>query len=234
MVIFSAMKRLSKIGLLISAVFLAVFILSGCEKKSDVQNNEDKERNVASKTEAEASGTKIINYAPPQDLPKNIKDGDCWTSSLAAPYRQDAWRCMVGNMIYDPCFSLPQDGYVLCDYDPSTGNAGFQLKLDKPLPQPDSHQDLPLPANAPGWLVELQDGTFCSIVTEVPPPFTDNLTASYDCNPNPNKEDDIFLLGELQSGTVGTAEKAKLGKIKPDGSFTVDSSENVSIKTIWR
>ncbi len=172
--------------------------------------------------------TKVINYTPPQDLPSEIKEGSCWTSSLAAPYRQDAWRCMVGNYIYDPCFNLPKDGYVLCDVNPETGSNGFQLKLTKLLPEPNIITDSTTDNMA--WLVELQDGTFCSASTGEAP-IANNLRANYDCNPDLNKED-LFLIGDLKSGLLWSAEKANLTLEGSD--FIIKSSEDVLIKTVWR
>jgi len=48
--------------------------------------------------------------------------GSCWTHSLASD-RSDAWRCMAGNDIYDPCFSgSPHEGTVACAEGPFSKN----------------------------------------------------------------------------------------------------------------
>jgi len=171
--------------------------------------------------------TEVINYTPQQDLPSKIEEGFCWISSLAAPYRQDAWRCMVGNYIYDPCFNLSQNGYVLCDVNPKTRNSGFRLKLTEPLPKPNA----PVYKNAfnSPWLVELRDGTPCFISIGASAVVKD-IRANYICNPSSN--DESYLMGDLKSGRVWTAEKANLAL--KDSDFIIKSSENVIIKAVWR
>src|SRR5215212_583293 len=54
--------------------------------------------------------TQSLKYTPfgsdgylKSSLNKRTTDGECWTSSLAAG-RDDAWRCMHGDFIEDPCF----------------------------------------------------------------------------------------------------------------------------------
>jgi hypothetical protein len=58
--------------------------------------------------------TAIYIFSPWQSQPKQqlssgltVKArglGSCWTGSMANP-RPDAWRCMLGNQLFDPCFS---------------------------------------------------------------------------------------------------------------------------------
>ena len=59
---------------------------------------------------ATITATQVITYSPgpPTGEPQA---GRCWTNSLAV-WRDDAWRCIVGNEIYDPCFS--EDDSVIC------------------------------------------------------------------------------------------------------------------------
>jgi hypothetical protein len=89
------------------------------------------------------------------------RSGECWTDSIAVS-RSGAWRCSVGNGIYDPCFSnAGLTGAVICDANPAKGGAGFVLKLTKPLPAPSTMgAEHPRP-----WLVKLADGTTCEIQT---------------------------------------------------------------------
>ena len=64
-------------------------------------------------TAASAAGTATTAnvYEPfsvtgsPQVRVTQTVRGHCWTGSLASP-RRDAWRCLSGNFIYDPCFQL--------------------------------------------------------------------------------------------------------------------------------
>ena len=39
--------------------------------------------------------------------------GECNQASLVNP-REDAWRCVSGNIVLDPCFQSPTDDEVLC------------------------------------------------------------------------------------------------------------------------
>lgn len=58
--------------------------------------------------------------------------GSCWTHSLATE-RPDAWRCMAGNDIYDPCFSSsPHEGMVACAEGPFSKRIVL-MTLTKPL-----------------------------------------------------------------------------------------------------
>src|SRR5665213_4238311 len=63
--------------------------------------------------------------------------GSCFTSS-DVPLRDDAWRCTVGNTLYDPCFSSSLAfGIVVCPI-PWQGS-GTEIHLTKPLPKSSSH-----------------------------------------------------------------------------------------------
>ncbi len=52
--------------------------------------------------------TEAIDYvAAPSDT-SEVPPADCWTHSIAASARADAYRCheVGGNVVYDPCFAL--------------------------------------------------------------------------------------------------------------------------------
>ena len=52
---------------------------------------------------ATITATQVITYeAGPRAA--GLREGSCWTNSLAV-WHADAWRCAVGNAIFDPCFS---------------------------------------------------------------------------------------------------------------------------------
>ncbi len=78
--------------------------------------------------------TKIVNYAAAGMKGKAVK-GSCWTSSIAST-RSDAFRCMVGNSIMDPCFKVSSK-VVACPQN-VTANTGTVINLTKPLPQPNA------------------------------------------------------------------------------------------------
>ncbi len=82
--------------------------------------------------------TTVVRFTAPATLPTEEKAGNCWTASLAEPYREDAWRCTSGNVIYDPCFSAKGgsasggETTVYCQMNPTVDSA-FTIRLTKPL-----------------------------------------------------------------------------------------------------
>jgi hypothetical protein len=80
--------------------------------------------------------------------------GYCWTGSIASQ-RSDAYRCMVGNAIHDPCFTLSNNA-VACPVD-LAANSGIVIDLSKPLPKSTR------PSNA--WQMQLTSGERCNIGT---------------------------------------------------------------------
>jgi hypothetical protein len=82
--------------------------------------------------------TDVIDFLPA--VPAQSRSGSCWTGSIAAPVA-GAYRCTVGNEISDPCLTADDGQTLVCGADPTTDEAGFQLNLTEPLPEPE-----PLPA----------------------------------------------------------------------------------------
>ncbi|MGD0577215.1 MAG: hypothetical protein ABSA74_04020, partial [Candidatus Staskawiczbacteria bacterium] len=176
--------------------------------------------------------TSVINFAPPQTLPATQKNGNCFSSSVAAPFRQDAFRCMVDNSIYDPCFIVSEKGFVYCQegIDASTG---FLMKLT---------QDLPVVT--PGvtvqtnwaWFLTLEDGTECSPFTGTRPIFNPGPNAQvayYGCKSN-DASQQIVLLGDLTQGNTWTANEAILTKTGGSGPWAIKSTKKVNITTVWQ
>jgi len=112
--------------------------------------------------------------------------------------RADAWRCIVGNEIYDPCFSArPHATSVICDASP-TKPAGFILKLAAPLP---TH----LPASDKQvWMMRLGDGVMCGFLTGATGGIGQQRI-NYGCT------DKSYVLGDPQAqGKVWYATQATL------------------------
>ncbi len=177
-----------------------------------------------------APATEVIRYQPPSSLPSKKQNGSCWTASIAAPYRTDAWRCTVGTEIHDPCFVTAKRGRLLCDMNPASGARGFVLSLSKTLPE----RKGPAP-NAPtvwAWLVELEDGARSQPFTSTRP-FLDGEAARYSCSstvPNQN----VVLIGEISStGPIWTARRAVLGRSE-DGPSVVQAPTSVPLKKVWQ
>src|ERR1700676_5342266 len=97
--------------------------------------------------------TQVINFTPAvPNAPQ--REGYCWTQSIALP-RAGAWRCMIGNAIEDPCFATPDvSDAVICGANPATSDAGFLMRLAKPLPSIKSAVTAP----PSPWMAELAIG----------------------------------------------------------------------------
>jgi hypothetical protein len=153
------------------------------------------------------------------------EQGSCWTGSIAAPFRTDAWRCMVGNEIADPCFQIGTTGKLLCA---PTGNDDddFVLTLTKPLPTP-VPTTTPAPTNW-AWKFLLSNGTVCTPFTGTGTLTADGQDGYYGCS------DGSTILGHLNNSTpVWTVTDATLSSAS-QGLPTVISSKTIPIKTVWQ
>jgi len=150
------------------------------------------------------------------------QQGNCWTNSLAVA-RDDAWRCMVGNEISDPCFAVGPDKTIVCNADPAANKPGFVLKLTEPLPAP----NVPAQAkqNYQGWLVQLTNSVICSYATGATT-GVNGERLNYLCS------DKWGLLGDLHPGQVWTANKVII-EVGANGP-TLKQSETVTIRTVWQ
>jgi hypothetical protein len=87
------------------------------------------------------------------------RSGSCWEGAITTP-RRDAWRCISGNYIYDPCFSsLRTPRIALCVTEPWR-DRGVRLQLTRSLPSSLANRG-PLSIRSRPWALELQDGTRC-------------------------------------------------------------------------
>jgi hypothetical protein len=88
--------------------------------------------------------------------------GSCWTGSIASA-QSDAWRCMVGNDISDPCYAgyLSNDHVAVCA-GPFSARV-MVIKLTAPLSSSDANP----PAGTRGdpSALELGDGARCEMLT---------------------------------------------------------------------
>ncbi len=156
--------------------------------------------------ELKGPATQVIDYVPrlPEGEPRS---GSCWTGSVSVPGKI-SWRCTVDGEIFDPCFTAPEAGLVICGADPLTGESGFAVGLNEPLPQPgpllsgSTHQP---------WLVVLSDGTRCSQATGATGSVKD-LRINYICEGEKRtaEGEEVVLAGDIYSGTIWGAQKAVL------------------------
>lgn len=162
--------------------------------------------------------TNFIKYQQTY-IPKESMQGSCWTDSIAASSNEKAWRCMVDNSIFDPCFET-ENHRVVCQVNPEEPESGVELKLTKPLPKR-------LFTDAKGYSrIKLENGMICHRMTgtvfSIPQGFFE-----YECQ----HDKTYFALDEVDKSKPFW--KAKL--IHP--SFTDTGveikSEMVNILTVW-
>ncbi|MDR3572206.1 MAG: hypothetical protein P4L81_08570 [Candidatus Pacebacteria bacterium] len=179
------------------------------------------------------AATQVIQYEPSQPASSTpVAQGSCWTNSIAAPFRDDAWRCTVGNSIEDPCFQIPGTQTLLCGANPANpaATSTFVLQLTQDLPKSAPVKGLQ-PADQV-WLIELRGGTLCSPFTGTLPFTETGDVASFGCAPGSLGRDvDIFNINS--SGTVWIAD---IGTLTPSTSSlpTITASSSVPITTVWR
>jgi hypothetical protein len=160
--------------------------------------------------------TNVVIFHP-SGTPKTSANGNCDMGESSALDRADAWRCIAGNEIYDPCFSaMPHATSVICDASPAKP-AGFILKLAKPLP---TH----LPAhNRQVWMMKLGDGVLCGFLTGATGGIGQQRI-NYGC------ADKTYVLGDPQAqGKVWYATQATLVSGEKASAIWA-----ISIATIWK
>lgn len=101
--------------------------------------------------------TIVTFYQPGHMQVLETKSGSCWTGSIAVQ-RTDAYRCMTGNTILDPCF-ISGKKTVACPTD-VLRDRGTVMNLTAPLP---SSADQAGGDNV--WAFELWSGGFCQMGT---------------------------------------------------------------------
>jgi hypothetical protein len=186
---------------------------------------------AARAADSTVSKTEVAIFQP--QVPTGArKSGNCWTDSIAVT-RPGAWRCMVGNEIYDPCFSsAPLSKAVICGTDPAKGDRGFVLQLTKRLPAPSSDwKQGPRP-----WLVKLADGNTCEIETGTIA-FVAGIEVPYGCSDSKECDDNgcpymTGLTERFQPGKVWTGDKVAFKS--NDKGLSLLSRKQVPIAAVWK
>lgn len=110
-----------------------------------------------------------------------VKSGSCWENSIVLE-RDDAWRCFIGNDIYDPCFSSQRaSGVVVCVQAPWSGT-GIEIRLTKPLPKP-FREPAPSTSLEP-WGIQIASGQDCIISSGMGPAAIHGRNLNYYCSPH--------------------------------------------------
>ena len=175
--------------------------------------------------------TEVVAITP--SMPEGeAKEGDCWTSSNLL-LRADAWRCNVGdNEISDPCFTVEGNSdIVICGIDPVKGDAGFQLKLTKPLPMDQAYAGDPSATRTDALYVKLADGKVCSIVGGATFGAM-GQRANFSCFSDENAQD-LWIFGDLMPGAVWQGVQG-LATTAADGMPTGTDLKVVQIATVWQ
>lgn len=181
--------------------------------------------------------TQLINFQPHVPKSNITKEGECWSESVSTP-RPGAWRCSVGNSIYDPCFTAAQSDTVVCAANPITYEEGFILKLTKPLPVAETTSSIFLQVQASeGWLLKLSDGSFCTKYTGTFPVINGLLikyacSDSLTCLENGNCPYLTGLTDYSQTDRALTAIKAYYS-IAPNMAPILHKTNRVGISTVW-
>jgi len=144
--------------------------------------------------------------------------GYCFTSSLATG-AGDAYRCIQGNAIHDPCFAASAHAStVACFLDP--WHAVTLLSLERPLPPHSGAQRDDLP-----WAIETADGRRCVFLTGATAPMGGERI-NYGC------VDGSYLIGAADTrAPLWTIRSARSYRPDPPGHATpITSFPLVAIK----
>ena len=156
--------------------------------------------------------TTIITYYPSDSTATATVSGSCFGGSIASE-RDDAYRCSVGNALFDPCF-LDGSQSVFCPTDlPPT--SGILVTLTAPLPATGSEA----PGQAPPWAFELTTGATCQVVTGA------GIGGfPFECSSG--------LYCEMPSAPTDGVVSTACGM--PNGNATIPSSTEEPISELWR
>jgi hypothetical protein len=142
-----------------------------------------------------AEPTKVVRYVPYAPaggmatgflVVKRLR-GYCWNESLVTP-RRDAWRCMVGNDIYDPCFSRSRNVTTVACADNAFSKRLTVIALTKPLPSRESDDD------SWPWGLVLANGRTC-VMTTGATDAVDDMRLNYACGAGG------WVVGEVDEST---------------------------------
>ncbi|MBV9279871.1 MAG: hypothetical protein JOZ41_07305 [Chloroflexi bacterium] len=171
---------------------------------------------------AAAETTRVVVFHPWGVRGQPLR-GHCWTSSSAA-WRPDAWRCLAGNQILDPCFSAsPHVSSVICQVLPPFTGRGLRLRLTQPLPLGERGRWPRLPH---AWVIQLEQGVTCAYFTSMPPPMANPHATppSYGCS------DGTYLM-EPRPGRLWTATRVWLRDTQRG--FVIRRARATPLPMVW-
>lgn len=176
-------------------------------------------------------------------LPTRSVSGYCWTGSIAAD-RSDAWRCLSGHWIYDPCFSSSAaPGIVLCPNMQVTSDV--EIRLTRPLPSAQRDTATASIHSIP-WLIELDvpssqapGRVFCEFATGassvVKTAVPNDVRLNYYCSGGSYSTMGLWGLPRRTSGqwtiriTPATAKTLALHEVAK----TLEQARTIAIRHVW-
>jgi hypothetical protein len=141
--------------------------------------------------------TRVVLYTVTEPLSGKLRpgysvtkklSGSCWTGSLSSA-RPDAWRCMVGNEIHDPCYAPAANASVVYCPDYRQSKHLIAILLTKPLPVELGNHGTPNLSGTPTYLI-LAAGVECNFITGATG-VVGGMRINYGCS------DGRMLLGEV-------------------------------------
>jgi hypothetical protein len=137
---------------------------------------------AAARLTTKATIFRAFNSAGVPTIPVRSKSGYCFTGSLTIN-RGDAWRCFVGNQIYDPCFSSSKaPGEVICPGLQVGG--GIRIRLTRAFPRQYGDSGSPSLRNQP-WDIGLATGQHCAFASGASN-VIHGVRLNYFCRPGTN------------------------------------------------
>jgi hypothetical protein len=109
----------------------------------------------------------------------SLTGGNCFAASIPDGANQYAWRCMTGNLIYDPCFAPPGStgvAQVACAESPWSGV--YVMSLTTPLANSAATNST---SYTEPWYLALSNGMQCGAIGGMGPPPVNGVDLAYAC-----------------------------------------------------
>jgi hypothetical protein len=199
-----------------------VFLLASCSNdngSNSITTPGTSASQAPGSTTPASDKTQVIVFEPPAATSQTI-EGGCFAGSVAVQ-RPNGWRCISGNQIYDPCFGDAGSVQVICVKNPLQPDDAVTMTLSEPLDGSMANEDNENSA----WFVETRDGLDCGLLQGATAPVNGERL-NYGCGNN------VYLIGDLQPGTVWTARQVTVASI-PEPSTPVPE-QKVELARVWR
>ena len=169
--------------------------------------------------------TRVVRFTPPKADSGSARPGTCQRSLVSD--RIDAYRCVVAETTYDPCFATDGAGVMLCGADPRDSSSGTIVTASPP---PDSARG-PRGEGLRAWFFELEDGSTCRPLIFGGGREVDGMIELYTCRFAPPGSDAV--LGEIDTrAPVWTIPQAALNKRMPP--LSIKQVVSAVVKTAWQ